>query len=84
MLESNLAMLQEEFQKQNPDPGQAGGEDRTRSLPRELDRSPEHSGYVSFEKTELAEAERNGDINNPFHSDSDDEYDASGKNPFSE
>jgi len=84
MLESNLAMLQEEFQKQNPDPGQAVGEDRTRSLPRELDRSPEHSGYVSFEKTELAEAERNGDINNPFHSDSDDEYDASGKNPFSE
>ena len=70
MLETNLNMLKEEFNRQR-DFQQATASDQ--------DSSQESASYVSFQ---------NGDDRpdqNPFKSDdSDDEYDASGKNPFAE
>jgi len=73
MLETNLKMLQEEFRRQN------------------VSENPpeEPAGYVSFSgvRPEFDENRReltNGDTSNPFGSDSEDEYDASGKNPFAE
>ena len=70
MLETNLNMLKEEFNRQR---------DFQQASPSEQDSSREPVSYVSFQ---------NGDDRpdqNPFKSDdSDDEYDASGKNPFAE
>jgi len=78
MLENNLKMLQEEFKRQ-------------RISEKQTDTS---TGYVSFSgvnKPQFDEARREltngvdtGDNSNPFSSDSEDEYDASGKNPFAE
>ena len=70
MLETNLNMLKEEFNRQR---------DFQQASPSEQDSLQESASYVSFQ---------NGDDRpdqNPFKSDdSDDEYDASGKNPFAE
>jgi len=70
MLETNLKMLQEEFRKQSIS-----------------DKSADTSGYVSLGggiTPQSDEKPSNGDTSNPFGSDSEDEYDASGKNPFAE
>ena len=70
MLETNLNMLKEEFNRQR---------EFQQAASYEQDSSQESASYVSFQ---------NGDDRpdqNPFRSDdSDDEYDASGKNPFAE
>ena len=70
MLETNLNMLKEEFNRQR---------EFQQAASYEQDSSQESTSYVSFQ---------NGDDRqdrNPFRSDdSDDEYDASGKNPFAE
>jgi len=70
MLETNLNMLKEEFNRQR---------EFQQASSSEQDSSQESTSYVSFQ---------NGDDRpdqNPFKSDdSDDEYDASGKNPFAE
>jgi len=75
MLETNLKMLQEEFKRQNISDHPPVAE--------------EPAGYVSFsgvrpEFEEKSKELTNGDASNPFGSDSEDEYDASGKNPFAE
>ena len=69
MLETNLKMLKEEFNRQR---------DLQQSETSQSS-SQESPSYVSFQSGEdRSEA-------NPFKSDdSDDEYDASGKNPFAE
>merc|ERR1719334_2167422 len=72
MLETNLKMLQEEFRKQKINK-----------------KGTENSSYVSFSGVQPDFDESrgglsNGDSMNPFESDSEDEYDASGKNPFAE
>ena len=73
MLESNLKMLQEEFKRQKIS-DQAKASDSTES-----------GGYVSLSGNshKLLE-EATSDNSNPFSSDSGDEYDASGKNPFTD
>jgi len=75
MLETNLKMLQEEFKRQK--------------ISDTTPQSEEPAGYVSFSgvRSEFDEKNKeltNGDASNPFGSDSEDEYDASGKNPFAE
>ena len=75
MLETNLQMLQEELRKQTISEEVA---EQTR---------PDSSHYVSFKsKPELEIVNGRAIVSdNPFKSDdSDEEYDASGKNPFSE
>jgi len=72
MLETNLKMLQEEFKRQKIN-----------------EKGTENSSYVSFSGVQPDFDESrgglsNGDSSNPFESDSEDEYDASGKNPFAE
>ena len=72
MLETNLKMLQEEFKRQKIN-----------------EKGTENSSYVSFSGVQPDFDESrgglsNGDSMNPFESDSEDEYDASGKNPFAE
>ena len=68
-------MLQEEFKRQK--------------ISDTTPQSEEPAGYVSFSgvRPEFDEKNKeltNGDVSNPFGSDSEDEYDASGKNPFAE
>jgi len=75
MLETNLKMLQEEFKRQN--------------ISEKPPEAVEQTGYVSFSgaRPEFDENRKeltNGNDSNPFGSDSEDEYDASGKNPFAE
>ena len=80
MLETNLKMLQEEFKRQK--------------ISENPPETSESTGYVSFTgvnkpqfdeaKRELTNGDATGDTSNPFASDSEDEYDASGKNPFAE
>ena len=80
MLETNLKMLKDEFRRQSEVP-QESIESRHNPVA-----TPENLGYVSFQKEPSSEMS-NGDADgmaNPFNSDSDDEYDASGKNPFAE
>ena len=69
MLENNLKMLQEEFRKQS-----------IQDEPSSIDTNDtQTASYVSFQATTTY-------CDNTKHvtSDSDDEYDASGKNPFAE
>ena len=80
MLETNLKMLKDEFRRQSEVPEESI-ESRNNPVA-----TPENLGYVSFRKEPSSEMS-NGDADgkaNPFNSDSDDEYDASGKNPFAE
>ena len=80
MLETNLKMLKDEFRRQSEVPEESI-ESRNNPVA-----TPENLGYVSFQKEPSSEMS-NGDADgkaNPFNSDSDDEYDASGKNPFAE
>jgi len=83
MLETNLKMLEEEFRKQRIHQEN----ELLETEPTTSDNSgSQSSGYVSFKPS--SSAKNNEDevskISNPFNSDSDDEYDASGKNPFAE
>eukprot|EP00090_Calanus_glacialis_P046327 TRINITY_DN9050_c0_g1_i1.p1 TRINITY_DN9050_c0_g1~~TRINITY_DN9050_c0_g1_i1.p1 ORF type:complete len:592 (-),score=219.64 TRINITY_DN9050_c0_g1_i1:173-1948(-) len=80
MLETNLKMLQEEFKRQK--------------ISEKPPETAEAAGYVSFSgvkptqfdenRKELTNGDVTGDTSNPFGGDSEDEYDASGKNPFAE
>ena len=70
MLETNLKMLQEEFNKMNMEK-------------QESEVTAAGGGYVSFNDNQNEATDRSE--SNPFNSDdTDDEYDASGKNPFAE
>jgi len=93
LLEKNLEDLQEEFKKQHPEPLLKSPED-TQSP------DMNDSGYVSFKRPEprllfdegrkelvengSSQTNQSNSGSNPFGEESDDEYDASGKNPFAE
>jgi len=86
ILEKNLEELQEEFKKQNPPIPRAPSVEPQEGQP------SNNSGYVSFRspmvvfderKRELVDSNGSDELN-PFGDGSDDEYDASGKNPFAE
>ena len=71
MLETNLNMLKEEFNRQR---------EFQQASSSEQDSSQESTSYVCFQNGDDRRPDQN-----PFKSDdSDDEYDASGKNPFAE
>ena len=84
ILEKNLQDLQEEFKKQHPP--------IPRTPPSEPNQNTSNnSGYVSFRSPGVVFDEGKKELvpngssqSNPFGEGSDDEYDASGKNPFAE